>query len=163
LPLVHPHIFCGHYEHFAGLRRNMLGRPREDSAFHNGGVAVHWSFHAERWHTEVVPRVDDEFKRGSIRVVHSEAGGPTIGLMQNILSVLCFIAGFGLAWLVYRKRREESETAFRAISADALARNNQTFLEMAQSLFARQGETARAELVRPVRESLDKVYARIQE
>jgi DNA recombination protein RmuC len=83
--------------------------------------------------------------------------------VPNIIPVLGFIAGFGLAWLVFGRRREEAETAFRALSADALARNNQTFLEMAHGLFAKQGETARAELVRPVRESLEKVDARIQE
>jgi cytochrome c-type biogenesis protein CcmH/NrfF len=35
-------------------------------------------------------------------------------LMQNILPVLCFIAGFALAWLVLRWRRQETETQLRA-------------------------------------------------
>src|SRR5215468_2591597 len=63
--------------------------------------------------------------------------------MQNILPVLCFIAGFGLAWLVLRGRldaerraasekvailedsRQKISDSFAALSADALARNNQ--------------------------------------
>ena len=49
--------------------------------------------------------------------------------MQNILPVLCFIAGFALAWLVLRWRKQETESAFKALSADALARNNQAFLD----------------------------------
>jgi hypothetical protein len=32
--------------------------------------------------------------------------------MQNILPVLCFIAGFALAWLVLRWRKQEAEAAF---------------------------------------------------
>jgi len=71
--------------------------------------------------------------------------------MQNILPVLCFIAGFGLAWLVLRARRRDAEAAFRALSADALARNNQAFLQLA-------GAT-----LEPVRESLGKVDHKIQE
>src|SRR5271157_2146570 len=67
--------------------------------------------------------------------------------MQNILPVLCFIAGFALAWLVLRWRSHETESAFKSLSADALARNNQAFLD----------------LVAPVRDSLDKVDSKIQE
>jgi hypothetical protein len=40
--------------------------------------------------------------------------------MQNILPVLCFIAGFALAWLVLRARRRETQTEFQALSAEAL-------------------------------------------
>jgi DNA recombination protein RmuC len=93
--------------------------------------------------------------------------------MQNILPVLCFIAGFALAWLVLRWRRHETETAFRALSADALARNNQAFLELARATLAQSQETARgdldlrqraiAEMVTPVRASLEKVDSKIQE
>ena len=49
--------------------------------------------------------------------------------MQNILPVLCFIAGFALAWLVVRPRRRETESAFRALSAEALAHNQQAVAE----------------------------------
>ncbi|HUI56134.1 MAG TPA: DNA recombination protein RmuC [Bryobacteraceae bacterium] len=93
--------------------------------------------------------------------------------MQNILPVLCFIGGFALAWLVLRWRRQETETAFRALSADALARNNQAFLDLAKSALAQTQQAAHGdlemrqqaivELVTPVRASLDKVESQIQE
>jgi DNA recombination protein RmuC len=122
--------------------------------------------------------------------------------MQNILPVLCFIAGFALAWLVLRGRRGSREVAlsatleaerrasgekvaliedsrrkladsFAALSAEALARNNQAFLDLAGAALARNQESARgdlelrqqaiAEMVAPVRESLDKVDHKIQE
>jgi DNA recombination protein RmuC len=86
--------------------------------------------------------------------------------MQNILPVLCFIAGFALAWLVLRPRRHEAEAAFRALSADALSRNNQAFLDLAQATFAQSREAARGELaqaVTPVRESLQKVDSVIRD
>jgi len=122
--------------------------------------------------------------------------------MQNILPVLCFIAGFAIAWLIWQGRsaaraadlqaRLESERqasseklalvedsrqrlteAFKALSADALARNSQSFLELAGETLAKTQETARgdldlrrqavADLVAPVRASLDKVDQKIQE
>jgi DNA recombination protein RmuC len=93
--------------------------------------------------------------------------------MQNVLPVLCFIAGFLLAWLVFRRRRQEAEAAFRALSSDALARNNQAFLELAKATLAQTQQAARgdlelrqqaiSELVTPVRASLDKVDSKIQE
>jgi len=93
--------------------------------------------------------------------------------MQNILPLLCFIAGFALAWLVLRWRQHETESAFKALSADALARNNQAFLDLARATLAQTQEAARGdlelrqqaivELVAPVRTSLDKVDSKIQE
>jgi DNA recombination protein RmuC len=93
--------------------------------------------------------------------------------MQNILPVLCFIAGFALAWLVLRWRKQETEAAFKALSADALARNNQSFLDLARSTLAQTQEAARGdlekrqqaivEMVTPVRHSLEKVDSQIQE
>jgi len=93
--------------------------------------------------------------------------------MQNILPLLCFIAGFGLAWLVLRRRRHDAETAFKALSSDALARNNQAFLDLAKATLAQTQEAARgdldkrqqaiADMVTPVRASLDKVDGKIQE
>jgi DNA recombination protein RmuC len=94
-------------------------------------------------------------------------------MMQNILPVLCFIAGFALAWLVFRWRTRETETAFRALSADALAQNNRAFLDLAKSTLAQTQQAARgdldlrqqaiAEMVTPVRASLEKVDSKIQE
>jgi DNA recombination protein RmuC len=93
--------------------------------------------------------------------------------MQNILPVLCFIAGFALAWLVLRARRHDAEITFRALSADALARNNQVFLDLAKSTLAQTQQAARgdldlrrqaiADIVTPVSASLEKVDAKIQE
>src|SRR5579862_92748 len=62
--------------------------------------------------------------------------------MQNILPVLCFMAGFLLAWLVFRLRRRETEAAFQALSSDALARNNQAFLELAKFTLAESQQSA---------------------
>ena len=115
--------------------------------------------------------------------------------MQNILPVVCFAAGFALAWLVLRsawQARLESERraaeekmavwneaqqklsdAFGALSADALARNNQTFLDLAKATLGQTQEAARgdlekrqqaiSEMVTPVRTSLERVDAKIQE
>ncbi|MDE3166052.1 MAG: DNA recombination protein RmuC [Acidobacteriota bacterium] len=122
--------------------------------------------------------------------------------MQNILPVVCFIAGFALAWLVLRGRRGTREAAleatveaerraaaekleliedsrrkladsFAALSAEALARNNQAFLQLAGATLAQTREAVRgdlqlerraiAEAVNPVRESLEKVDRQIQE
>jgi DNA recombination protein RmuC len=93
--------------------------------------------------------------------------------VQNILPVLCFVAGFALAWLLLRGRKQELADTFRALSADALARNNQSFLDLAKSSLAQTQEAARGELekrqqaiseiVAPVRASLDKVDWQIQE
>ncbi len=122
--------------------------------------------------------------------------------MQNILPVLCFIAGFAIAWLIWQGRsaaraadlqarleterkssdeklaliedsRQRLSDAFKALSADALARNNQSFLELAGATLARTQEAARgdlelrqqaiADLVTPVRQSLEKVDSKIQE
>lgn len=71
--------------------------------------------------------------------------------MQNILPVLCFIAGFGLAWLVLRRRSDAVEAAV---------------VEAARNAFLQSQQTARAEVaqaVSPVRESLDRVDSKIQE
>ncbi len=93
--------------------------------------------------------------------------------MQNILPVLCFIGGFALAWLILRRGSRETEATFKALSADALARNNQAFLDLARATLAQAQEAAKgdldlrqraiAELVTPVRASLEKVDSRIQE
>ena len=93
--------------------------------------------------------------------------------MQNILPVACFVAGFLMAWLILRRRRTETESVFKALSADALARNNQAFLDLARASLAQTQEAARgdldqrrqaiAEMVTPVRASLEKVDCRIQE
>jgi DNA recombination protein RmuC len=93
--------------------------------------------------------------------------------MKTILPVLCFIGGFLLAWLTLRWRRGETEAAFQALSAAALARNNQVFLDLARTSLSETQTNARGdlekrqqaiqELVTPVRTSLDQVESRIRE
>jgi DNA recombination protein RmuC len=122
--------------------------------------------------------------------------------MENILPVLCFFAGFAVAWLLLRGRHSSREAAleatleaerraagekfalieesrrkvadsFAALSAEALARNNQAFLELAGATLAKTQAASRgdldlrqqaiAEMVAPVRESLEKVDRKIQE
>lgn len=63
--------------------------------------------------------------------------------------------------------------AFKALSADALKSNNQSFLELAKSSLEKYQEMAKAdldsrqkginEIIKPIRESLDKVDSKIQE
>ena len=63
--------------------------------------------------------------------------------------------------------------SFRALSADALTRNNETFLEIARNVLGQQQQLAKGELetrakevdslIKPLRESLDKVDGRIGE
>jgi DNA recombination protein RmuC len=93
--------------------------------------------------------------------------------MENILPVICFIAGFVLAWAVLRGRKRDTEAAFQALSAEALARNNQAFLDLAKSSLAEAQAIARGDLekrqqaiqdvVAPVRNSLEQVDARIRD
>ena len=122
--------------------------------------------------------------------------------MQNIIPVLCFIGGFALAWLLLRTRSREQAAgwqarldaerqaaaeklalwndaqqklsdAFRALSADALTRNNQAFLDLAKTALGQAQESARGdlekrqqaivEMVTPVRYALEKVDSKIQE
>jgi DNA recombination protein RmuC len=62
---------------------------------------------------------------------------------QSIFPIVCFLAGFALAWLVLRRRREETAA-------------------LARAAVAQSHESARSELagvVSPVRDSLDKVDA----
>jgi DNA recombination protein RmuC len=75
--------------------------------------------------------------------------------------------------VLLRRRAQDAETAFKALSADALARNNQAFLDLARSALAQTQEAARGdlekrqqaigELVAPVRASLDGMAGKIQE
>ena len=71
-----------------------------------------------------------------------------------------------------RQLREKFETAFKALSADALKQNNEQFLELAKQVFGRLQEGAKGELekrqqaidelVSPIRKSLEQVDAKIQ-
>ena len=72
-------------------------------------------------------------------------------MVQNILPLICFLAGFALAWIVLRRRKQENEDALRALSAEAMDRNRSTLADLARGA------------LEPVRESLDRVDLKIQE
>jgi DNA recombination protein RmuC len=57
--------------------------------------------------------------------------------------------------------REQLSTEFRALAADALSRNNEQFLHLAETALEKK-QTAVDELVKPLRSSLEKVDAQIQ-
>ena len=71
------------------------------------------------------------------------------------------------------RAREQLTQAFSALSSEALKSNNQAFIDLAQQTLAKHQETAKGELerrqqaidelVKPMRETLDKVDAKIQE
>ena len=71
------------------------------------------------------------------------------------------------------RAREHLTQAFGALSAEALKSNNQAFIELAQTALAKHQETAKGELerrqqaidelVKPMRESLEKFDAKVQE
>jgi DNA recombination protein RmuC len=67
--------------------------------------------------------------------------------MQGVFPVLCFLAGFALAWFVLRSRKQEISAAIQSLSSDALARNAQAI----------------AGVVAPVQASLEKVDAKIHD
>jgi len=90
------------------------------------------------------------------------------------------IIGAAVAWIAARARsaaqEREAETrlsnAFRALSADALQSNNQSFLELAKTTLEKYQEGARHDLsekartvedfVKPIKESLEKVNSQIE-
>src|SRR5436190_12625628 len=72
-------------------------------------------------------------------------------MAPNILPLVCFLAGFALAWILLRVRKRETEAALRALSAEAMERNRSALTDLARGALA------------PVRESLDRVDSKIQE
>ncbi len=90
---------------------------------------------------------------------------------------LFLAAGVGafLAWVALREEnirlkerlntvaatREQLSTEFRAVAADALSRNNQQFLQLAETALDKK-QTAVDEIVKPLKSSLEKVDAQIQ-
>lgn len=85
-----------------------------------------------------------------------------------IVFVIGLLLGSGLTWLA----RGAITDAFRALSAEALQRNNQTFLDLAQNTLEKQQITAKGELekrqqaigelVGPIRASLEKFEQQVQ-
>ena len=73
----------------------------------------------------------------------------------------------------FKQATQELSDRFKALSAEALRANNQSFLELAQATLAKHQETARSDLesrqkaidqvIKPLKESLDKVDGKIGE
>lgn len=89
--------------------------------------------------------------------------------MELLLSFICgLLIGAGLMWLA----RGALANAFRALSAEALQRNNQAFLDLAKTTLDRQHAAAQSELekrhqavgelVMPIRNSLEKFEQQVQ-
>src|SRR5476651_1170372 len=100
--------------------------------------------------------------------------------MQNMLVLtLVFLAGLmiggGLAWLLARARLmadAQWTDRFKALAADTLRQNNESFLHLAESRLKQSEQAATAtldkkttaidEMVKPVKESLQKMDAQLQ-
>ncbi len=70
--------------------------------------------------------------------------------------VIGLILGAGGAWLLLRSKNAELSARFGALAAEALHRNNESFLDLASGTLE-QKEQAVAQLVQPLKESLAKV------
>jgi DNA recombination protein RmuC len=66
------------------------------------------------------------------------------------------VLGAAGAWLLLRSKNAELTARFGALAADALHKNNESFLDLASGRLE-QKEDAVAQLVQPLRESLEKV------
>jgi DNA recombination protein RmuC len=70
--------------------------------------------------------------------------------------VIGLVLGAGGAWLLLRSKNAELSARFGALAAEALHRNNESFLDLASGTLE-QKEQAVAQLVQPLKESLQKV------
>jgi DNA recombination protein RmuC len=70
--------------------------------------------------------------------------------------VIGLVLGAGGAWLLLRTKNAELSARFGALAAEALHRNNESFLDLASGTLE-QKEQAVAQLVQPLKESLEKV------
>lgn len=66
------------------------------------------------------------------------------------------VLGAAGAWLLLRSKNAELSAGFGALAAEALHRNNESFLDLASGKFE-QKEQAMAQLVQPLKDSLEKV------
>ncbi|MGZ4358137.1 MAG: DNA recombination protein RmuC [Gaiellaceae bacterium] len=72
------------------------------------------------------------------------------------------VLGAAGVWLILRSKHAELSARFDALAADALRKNNETFLELATGKLG-QKEQAVEQLVAPIRESLKQVDGKIQQ
>jgi DNA recombination protein RmuC len=90
-----------------------------------------------------------------------------------ILIAIAFVLGLGVALFLARQTKAQMSEHFKSLSLDILQNNSKTFVELAKGeLEKAQGfvasdlekrQCAIGELVKPVRESLDKLDAKIQD
>ena len=91
---------------------------------------------------------------------------------MEVIAVLIGISvGVALTWVVMRRQKTQLADTFRALSAEALSQNNQSFLHLAKTNLEKFQESARADLekrqatidqlVKPVHASLEKFESKI--
>ena len=113
--------------------------------------------------------------RGGDLLLHAATLGRRPGVTMDLPSVLAalslgFVLGSFITWLLLRVRLRET---FSALSAEALRRNNESFLHLAQSRLGEFQQSATSELekrrhavgelVRPIHERLARVDGKLQE
>ncbi len=94
-------------------------------------------------------------------------------MLEALLVCGAFAIGFALAWVISGRTRDQLANAFKALSADALHTNNQSFLQLATASLEKFQERAQGDfdarqkavdqLVQPIRESLHKVDGKLGE
>jgi DNA recombination protein RmuC len=107
-----------------------------------------------------------EEKRGSVTDLHARAESLATELRLEREATVAKLAEV-------ERAREHLSQAFSALSAEALKSNNQAFIDLAQATLAKFQEAAKGELekrqqaidelVKPMRESLDKFDVKVQE
>lgn len=91
--------------------------------------------------------------------------------MEVVAVLIGLSVGIALTWLVMNKQKQQLTDTFRALSSEALAQNNQSFLDLAQTNLEKFQESARADLekrqasidqlVKPVHSSLERFENKI--
>ncbi len=93
-------------------------------------------------------------------------------MCMEVVAVLVGLSvGVVLTWVVMHRQKQQLTDTFRALSSEALAQNNQSFLDLAQTNLEKFQESARADLerrqasidqlVKPVHASLEKFESKI--
>lgn len=97
-------------------------------------------------------------------------------ILSLVIGLIGLLIGGGITWFSIQFRMREQQKlsdAFKALSAEALKSNNQAFLELAGVTLSTYQEKAKGELekrhqaigeiIKPLKESLEKVDSKIQE
>jgi DNA recombination protein RmuC len=91
--------------------------------------------------------------------------------MEVVVVLIGVAIGVGITWTIMRRQKQHLTDTFRALSAEALAQNNQSFLHLAQSNLEKFQQNAQADLdkrqsaidqlVKPVQITLEKFEGKI--